>query len=123
MLRGSAQIDVLLRPRAEYDTAPLRTVHRTDQGWTRRAGDLHLRWSGDVAEATLEPDGHGGRQLRATFQVVVGDRVDLVLELSDRPLDTSPPGASAAWAATAQGWAWAVPDLATPVADRDTHHA
>jgi hypothetical protein len=123
VLHGSVEIEILLRPRADYDTAPLRTVHSTDLGWTGRAGDLHVRWSGDVADATVGPDGHGGRQLQATHHLVSGDRIDLVLELSAQPPDAPPPEPSAAWAATAQGWARARPHLSTLVAERDAHHA
>ena len=123
VLRGSAEIDVLLRPRADYDAAPFRTVHRTDDGWTGRAGDLHVRWSGDVAEATVQPDGHGGRQLQTTVRVTAGAPIDLVLELADHPFETAAPEATPAWAATSQGWARAMPDLATPVAGRDARHA
>lgn len=121
--RGSARIDVLLRPRADYDVAPLRAVHRTDEGWIGRVGDLHVRWSGDVDDATVEPDGHGGRQLEASLRITAGARVDLVLELAEHPLDAPAPEASQAWAATSEGWDRAVPDLDTPVAERDARHA
>ncbi len=123
VLRGSASIDVLLRPRAEYDTAPLRTVHRSDHGWTARAGELFVRWSGDVTDASVEPDGHGGRQLGGRYRLDAGDRIDLVLELSADPLDQPPPEPVAAWAATEQGWSRARPDLIVPVASRDATHA
>jgi GH15 family glucan-1,4-alpha-glucosidase len=113
-VRVRVQFDV----RDGYGRRSMRQPHRDEQGhWTARTGKLRLRWSG-AAEATL--DEHG--RLRLDLTVRGGTHHDLVLEISDRPLDTRI-DADEAWAATEHAWHAAVPDFADSVAPRDARHA
>lgn len=120
---GQAEVDIVLRPRGDYDRAPLRTIHHREHGWTGRTGDLFIRWSGDVADANVDPDGHGGHQLSRRNTLHTGERQDLVLEISENEPSAPPPIADAAWAATEEAWSRARPTLTLRVAERDGRHA
>ena len=122
VLEGDVAFDVVLRPRADYDQAPLRALHGQDGIWTGRAGDLRLRWSG-AADATEEPDGHGGRQLTRRLTLHAGDQADMVLEITAGELASEVPHAEALWSATAQAWSEQIPSLQLNGAQRDAHHA
>ena len=52
-----------------------------------------------------------------------GGHHDLVLEISDHPLDDKPADPDAAWEATSAAWEDAVPKLTGTIADRDARHA
>ena len=70
------------------------SIKRHDQGghgaWTGRAGDLHVRWSGEVAGARVRRAG-GASVLAMNLTVPAGQSRDLVLELSAEPLRDVPP--------------------------------
>ena len=120
---GAARILVRLQPRADYDRRPLRQLHQDDAGtWTGRVGDLYLRWSGAVGPATASARPRG-TVLELNLRVDESRPADLVLELSDRPLDQPPPDPDDAWAATEHGWEQAVPRLEKVTARRDAVHA
>src|SRR6202012_3132840 len=59
-----------------------------------------------------------GGGLRVEVPVPAADRLDLVLEISDRPLTGAPPDPDRAWTATRTAWDEAVPDLSGTIADR-----
>ncbi|HEY1570339.1 MAG TPA: glycoside hydrolase family 15 protein [Pseudonocardiaceae bacterium] len=108
------QLDV----RDGFGHRSMRQLRRDDQGrWTARTGKLRLRWSG-AAGATV--DEHG--RLRLALTVRGGTHHDLVLEISDRPLDTQV-DPDEAWAGTQHAWHTAVPDFQDSVAPRDARHA
>ena len=65
--------------------------------------------------------GDGGLALTVTLPA--GGHHDLVLELSDRPLDTPPPDPGQTWAATEEAWPAAVPACDDLTAARDARHA
>jgi hypothetical protein len=112
------RLGVLLDARAGFGAARLRDLRRDDDGvWTGRAGDLHLRWSG-AAEARPDEDAPG--RLLMELEVDPGQDVDLVLEISDLPLDDPPPDPGRSWEATEAAWARTVPDLRDAVAPRDS---
>ncbi len=120
---GTMAFDVVVRPRADYDRSPMRTVHRRDDGaWTARVGDLRLRLSGAV-DVHDEPDGHGGRQLGTALSLSAGDQMDLVLELSAEELDTDVPVADSLWSSTSRAWSEQIPSLLVCGARRDARHA
>ena len=115
---GDTQVRVLFDPRAGFGQhQPSQVCHR-DGVWTARCGPLYLRWTGAAGAA---PRRGGG--LQAVITVPAGGYRDLVLEVSDRPLDAKPPGPGAAWRATSAAWEQAVPELAGTIADRDARHA
>jgi alpha,alpha-trehalase len=117
-----ARVKVCLDPRAEFGRKSLRALQRSDGCWTGRLGDLHVRWSGGVEKATVDRTGHVS-YLGFDLVVPPGTRHDLVLEISDQPLDAEPPDAGAAWQATEAAWVSEVPALANLTAGRDARHA
>jgi GH15 family glucan-1,4-alpha-glucosidase len=118
-----APVDVVLDLRAGFGRHGLRSVKRGDDGtWTGRAGDLYVRWSGEVAQARVRRSGPAS-VLTANITVPAGERRDLVLELSADPLPDEPADPARLWRATRQGWARAAPPLDGVVAARDARHA
>jgi GH15 family glucan-1,4-alpha-glucosidase len=118
-----AAVEVVLDVRAGFGQHGLRSVKRGDDGaWTGRSGDLHARWSGDVAGAQA----HGaGRACFLAMDITVpaGQSRDLVLELSPEPPHGGPPDAARLWHATRERWAGAVPPLDAVIAARDARQA
>jgi hypothetical protein len=117
-----ARVRVSLDPRAEFGRKSLRAVRHGRGWWTGRLGELYLRWSGEVAGATVARAGRGS-QLALDLTVPAGERRDLVLELSDQALDSGLPDAGPAWQATEAAWAQDVPPLQGVTARRDARHA
>jgi alpha,alpha-trehalase len=118
-----AEVQVILDPRAGFGRSGLRSVSRDDHGgWTGRAGDLHLRWSGDVAEARVRRAGPTS-VLAMNLTVPPGESRDLVLELSAEPLPDEPADAVSTWRTTQERWAQAAPPLDHVTAGRDARHA
>jgi alpha,alpha-trehalase len=121
-----AEVDVLLDLRAEFGGQKLRSVKRHDEGrpsaWTGLAGDLHVRWSGEVAGARVRRAG-GAPVLAMSLTVPAGQSRDLVLELSAEPLRDEPADPDALWRSTEERWADAVPALDHVVAPRDARQA
>jgi GH15 family glucan-1,4-alpha-glucosidase len=93
-------------------------LKRAKRCWSGRAGDLHFRWSG-APRATRDKDG----RLTARITVPRGQHLDLVLEISDRPLDKAAPDPGALWAATEEAWTAQDLDCANLIASRDARHA
>jgi hypothetical protein len=116
---GPASVAVMLQPRAGYDQHPLSDLHCHAGIWTARAGDLHLRWTGGEAAATRLRSG----QLLLALTVPAGQRHDLVLEISDRPLPDEPADADECWRATETAWTSDVPQLDAGLAPRDTRRS
>jgi GH15 family glucan-1,4-alpha-glucosidase len=114
---GPARLDVVLDVRAGFGRNRMTDLSRTSGIWTGRSGAIRFRWSG-AARARPSDDG-----LALTISLPEGGHHDLVLELSDRPLDGAPPDADQAWAATEETWSAVVPDCADLIADRDARHA
>ena len=85
-------------------------LHRARGVWTARVGDLYLRWSG----GRRRPAVHRRRlALALRLRLDAGQRHDLVLEISDRPLPDPTPDPAEAWRATETWWRQAVPTLHT----------
>ena len=120
---GRAEVRVVLEPRAGFGRYGLRSLRRDDQGsWRGRAGDLYLRWSGDVGEAKPVRTGrHAGLEL--TLTVPPGEDRDLVLEISARPPQADLPDAGRLWHVTRSRWAEAVPPLRGSLAARDARQS
>jgi hypothetical protein len=114
---GPARVDVLLDVRAAFGRGRMTGLSLADGCWTGRSGAIRFRWSG-ASRARRTADG-----LAFTVSLQAGEHHDLVLELSDRPLDGPPPEPGDAWAATERSWSEVVPDCADLIAARDTRHA
>jgi alpha,alpha-trehalase len=118
-----ADVEIVLDLRAGFGEHGLRSVKRDDRGaWTGRAGDLHVRWSGDVGQARVHRAGRAS-VLAMNVAVPPGDTRDLVLELSAEPLRDDLGDPAQLWSATRERWAEAVPPLDGVVAARDARHA
>ncbi|HLH83421.1 MAG TPA: glycoside hydrolase family 15 protein [Trebonia sp.] len=121
--RGAARVRVLLEPRAGFGRHPAGRLSRHDGMWSGRSGSLHWRWTGaDGARALRHADGRG-EVLAYEITVDEGGHHDLVLEMSEQPLDKTPADPDAAWEATAAAWRRAVPRLDRTIAPRDARHA
>jgi hypothetical protein len=115
---GDTQVRVFLDARAGFGEHRPRQISRKGGVWTARCGPLYLRWSG-VPSATRKRDGG----LHATITVPAGGHHDLVLEVSDRPLEGTPADPDRAWRTTSTAWDQAVPELSGTIADRDARHS
>jgi hypothetical protein len=118
-----ATVRVVLDPRPGFGRQRLRAPHRDDAGhWTARAGDLHLRWSGDTGQARVDR-GRRGPRLILDLTVPAGEQRDLVLEMSSRPFAGPPAGPDRLWHTTEESWQQAMPPLRHLPATRDARHA
>jgi hypothetical protein len=111
---ATVELRALLEPAGGFGKETMRDLTRDDHGvWHARVGDLTVRWSGGerahVHDECLELD----------LRVTPGTPHDLVLEISDRPLNEPPPDPERAWRATEAAWSDAVPDLSATLAERD----
>ena len=114
---GPARVNVMLDVRAGFGRSRMTELSRAGGCWTGRSGRLRFRWSG----AARARPGDGGLALTVTLPA--GGHHDLVLELSDRPLDTPPPDPDQTWAATEEAWSAVVPACDDLTAARDARHA
>jgi GH15 family glucan-1,4-alpha-glucosidase len=112
-----ARLDVMLRPRADYDRKAVTDWSREGDVWTGRAGPLRLRWSGARGARPRHSDALG-----LHIELEPGEEHDLVLEISDGALPDELPDAHALWEATRSAWERAVPALDNVLAPRDTRH-
>jgi hypothetical protein len=113
-----AALDAVLEPAADFGAAPVQELTRDDDGvWHARAGGLWLRWSG-APQAQVR-----GSRIEQRLQVRPGEPHDLVLEISERPLQGPPPDPAQTWRATENAWREAVPRLPHVLAERDARHA
>ncbi len=115
---ATAHVRVLLDPRAGFGRHSLRAVHHDGPVWDARSGDLHLRWSGDVAAAGRRRTGQAS-WLEMDLTVPAGESRDFVLEISDSPLTEAPEPASRLWHVTENRWAELVPARHGVLAGRD----
>jgi hypothetical protein len=115
---GPVDLRAVLEPAGEFGQQAVGELRRDQDGvWHGQVGELRLRWSG-APDARL-CDGRLELDLRAR----PGTPRDLVLEISDRPLDGPPPDPERAWRATEAAWRDAVPDLSHVLAARDARHS
>ncbi|WP_030902928.1 glycoside hydrolase family 15 protein [Streptomyces sp. NRRL F-5126] len=112
------ELRALLDPAGDFGADPVRDLRRDEDGvWHARVGGMSLRWSG-AGRARVHD-----QRLRLDFEARPGTPYDLVLEISDRPLDGPPPDPDEAWQATENAWRDAVPELSGTLAVRDTRQA
>jgi hypothetical protein len=106
-LDGTNRLRAILDVRAGFGAEAMHGTHRSqDNTWTGRSGGLWFRWTG-------VPRAHraGAGPLVAELDIPAGDSLDLVLELSDEPLEGEAPDPRECWSATEAAWSRAVPDL------------
>ena len=115
---GRARVRVVLDPLAGFGRHRLAHLHRSGAVWTARTGPLYLRWTGAPDAAVLT-----GGALESELTVPDGAHHDLVLEISDKPLDAEPVDAERAWSTTARAWDGAVPKITGTVADADARQS
>jgi hypothetical protein len=114
---GPARVNVVLDVRAGFGRSRMTGLSHAGGRWSGRSGAIRFRWSG-AAKARPGADG-----LALTLTLPAGGHYDLVLELSDRPLEGRPPDPGEAWAATEEAWSDVVPDCGDLIATRDVRHA
>ena len=110
-LDGSGAITAVLDVRAAFGAEAMRETHRASDGtWTGHSGSIWFRWTG-------VPKAHrgGAGPLSAELVLRPGQVLDLVLELSDIPLEGAAPEPGESWSATEAMWALAVPDLGVDI--------
>jgi hypothetical protein len=106
-LNGPTQVRAVLDVRAAFGAERMHDNHRADDGtWTGRSGPIFFRWSGAPGARR-----GGSGPLTAEIEIGAGQAVDLVLELSDVPLEGVPPNPNELWSSTQALWSIAVPDL------------
>ncbi|GAA3761032.1 glycoside hydrolase family 15 protein [Microbacterium kribbense] len=114
---GDARVDVVLDPRARFGDDGMSDISRHGGVFTAQCGPLHLRFRGAPAGAAHQ-DG-----FRFSVAVDAGGHHDLVLEVSDAPLNGPPADVDRAWAATRASWERAVPPFSDTIADADARHS
>jgi hypothetical protein len=120
-LQGDQRVRVLLDARAGFGSERMRLRRGDDGVWAGRTGALQLRWTGVPSGDQVEV----GRDGSVSFELRMrqGDRCDLVLEISERPLDDELPDAMRLWRQTEEGWTSAVPLGRDSIAPRDAEHS
>ncbi|MGI8506767.1 MAG: glycoside hydrolase family 15 protein [Solirubrobacteraceae bacterium] len=123
VLEGSARIDVMLNPRADFGQFALRRLSKADDGnWTGELGEARMCWLGGQ-DANAQADGHGGRALTLTLELARGDHHDFVLVLASGDADAAPPDPEWAWQGVEAEWRDKVPELDRTVAPRDSRQS
>ncbi|HEY5222402.1 MAG TPA: glycoside hydrolase family 15 protein [Microbacteriaceae bacterium] len=117
-VEGETHVEMVLDPRAGFGSHKMTRLSSHDGVWTARCGPLYMRFSG-AESAMADRDG----ALRMSLTVDAGAHHDLVLELSDEPLRDTPIDADRTWAATANSWERAIPQLSSTIADGDARHS
>ena len=108
---GPTRIRAILDVRARFGADAMRDTHRAKDGTvTGRSGPLWFRWTGATGAHRS-----GAGPLTAELALTGGEPLDLVLELSDVPLEGEVPDPSEYWSATEAAWSLAVPHLADGV--------
>jgi hypothetical protein len=120
-VEGKACVRLLLEPRADFGREPAGEVHQEGGVWHGRTGPVRWRLTG-ASGAKPQRQAYG-RPLLWDLDLDAGCRHDLVLELSEAPLPSSPPDPETAWRATEAAWAEARPSLDGAIAPRDAAHA
>jgi hypothetical protein len=121
--QGSAQLDVVLDPRAGFGAHGPRGLERDDDGvWHAEVGDFHVHLAG-LPEAEARPDGHRGKILAARLTLEPGESRDLVLVM-DVDRDGKPTvDPDRTWEGTEAAWRARVPALEHIDARRDARHS
>ena len=112
-----ADLDIVLDPRAGFGHHRLTRVSYDDGVLTGRTGSLHVRWTG-AEGARRQKD--GSFSVRVT--VKAGHHLDLVLELSEKPLG-DPIDVGETWRVTRTTWDEVVPAVSGTLDDADVRQS
>lgn len=122
-VHSTARVAVLLEPRAGFGHYASAHLRRDGEVWSGRSGPLRWRLTG-CPDATPQPSAHGaGSVLVAELALPQGGHHDVVFEVSDRALPDDLVDADTAWAATADTWTRARPNLTDTIAPHDATQA
>ena len=124
-IQGTASMQVMLDPRADFGRRPIADFARDEHGvWRGRSGGWRVAWAGAGAAAPRdEPDGGDGRTLAMSIDVEEGGIHDFVLVIAATEADLALPDSDTAWRSTEQKWAARVGSFEPAVAPRDARHA
>jgi GH15 family glucan-1,4-alpha-glucosidase len=112
-----ARMDVVLRPRGNYDQTPVKDWQRDHHVWHGSTGQQRIRWSGADAARPFDDDA-----LAMRIELEAGASHDLVLEVGKHlPDDLAHP--DQLWRATEAAWEREMPSLGHVLAPRDTRHS
>lgn len=105
------EVSIEVCPSYAFGTTAMTRVDETDSIWTARLGPLHLRWRGPTSCRRRRGSRNLPTGLCSQVAVEPGRPLDLVLEVSDRPLMDDPPAPDYLWSETVEEWARGVPAL------------
>jgi GH15 family glucan-1,4-alpha-glucosidase len=121
--RGTARVDVVLNPRAEFGEHPMGKLKKRDDGvWTGELDEARVCWVGGQ-DATTRADGHNGKALTLSLTLEEGEHHDFVLVLAADGGEDEAPDPDWAWEGVEAEWHARVPELVETVAPRDATHA
>ncbi|MBZ5740775.1 glycoside hydrolase family 15 protein [Nocardioides mangrovi] len=120
-VRGDASIRVFLSCRAGFGSEAMRLRPTTNNCWSGRTGDLHLRWTGAPVSSARSGAADGAVEL--SMAVAEGTSHDLVLEISRQRFEDPPVAPARLWTRTERAWRDAVGPDQGSVAPRDATHA
>jgi alpha,alpha-trehalase len=116
---GTARVRIALNPRACYGREPMQDLSQDDKGrWSCRTGPVHTCWAGG---AKARPVAEDGLSLELVLEEGTQHDLILILALNEDHLET--PESDDAWSETEAAWRQRVPELESPVAERDARHA
>ncbi|RSS72767.1 glycoside hydrolase family 15 protein [Streptomyces sp. WAC06614] len=121
-VHGPAELTVRLQIAPGFGDRRTGHLRRGEDGcWTGRTADgLRMRWSGLPGARVGRAGGHP--ELHGRLRLEPGERHDLVLELTGRPLGRAVP-AEQLWRATTTAWQKDLPGRCGPSGPRDARHA
>ncbi|MEZ0362140.1 glycoside hydrolase family 15 protein [Mycobacterium sp. pUA109] len=122
-VRGTADVTVMLEPRAGFGHYASGHLACHDGVWTGRSGPLRWRFAGCAAARPLPSADSAGAVLVAELCIPEGDHQDLVFEVSERELPAGLVDPDLAWEATANAWSRHRPNLADTIAPHDATQA
>lgn len=117
-IQCSATVDVMLSAQARFGQEQSSMRQVSEHLWEGRSGPLHVRWSGTPGGTRSQAG-----QTSCVLELDPGDRYDLVVEISDRPLPCELVEPRQAWDATERAWREAVPHLGESIASHDAQHS
>jgi hypothetical protein len=117
---GTARVEVLLDPRAEFGERPVRKLSQHDDGaWRGELAGGGLCWVGGERARVCE-DGHA---LALSLVLREGQHHDFVLVLCSEEAEPEAPAAEQAWQHLESAWRERVPGLEATAAPRDATQA
>lgn len=110
----AVEFEIGLQPAEGFSTRAMDLTRDESGAWLARSGDLRVRWTG-APHARADRAG----VVRQRVRLEPGQRLDLVLEVSERALPAEPPVPDSLWSRTEEYWRTHVPDLPDVSGRRD----